>query len=106
MAVVFTSTFTVKPDRFEDWLELSRKSNPVWEKAGGKNIRVLAGLVAGQATGSMVYIVEADDFAAYGSVLDKFMADPDGQAVLASLGTSDSPIQPGYQTTLWVDVPL
>jgi hypothetical protein len=66
MAVAFPSTFSVKPDRLADWLEPARMSKPAWEKAGGKNIRVLAGLVAGQATGSRVWIVEADDFAAGG----------------------------------------
>jgi hypothetical protein len=96
MAVVQVSTLTPKPDRFEDWLELARKSKPIWERAGGKNVRVLAGLVAGEATGSFVWIVEADDFAAHGAVLDKFFADAGGQEVVSSLSAGDSPI-PKYQ---------
>ena len=103
--MVQVSTFTVKPDRFQDWVELAHKSKPIWQKAGGKSVRVLAGLVAGESTGSMAFIVEADDFAAYGALLDKFFADPDGQAVPSSLGTGDSPI-PSYQNAIWVDVPL
>jgi len=48
------------------------------------------------------FIDEADDFAAMGEVLDKFMADPEA-GVLMSTGTA-SPIA-NYQSTFWVDVP-
>jgi hypothetical protein len=61
MAVVSVSTVTVKPDRFEDYLEEVCKVKALTEKCGGKNVRVLAALVAGQATGSLAFIAEADD---------------------------------------------
>jgi hypothetical protein len=105
MAVVLASTVTVKPDRFEEFLELNRKSKPLLEKAGAKNFRVLAGLVAGEATGSFVVTFEADDFAAWGSMMGNFLGDPEGQAFMSSLSTGASPI-PGYQSAIWVDVPL
>jgi hypothetical protein len=80
-------------------------SKAVFERCGGKNIRLLTALVAGEATGSMTMTIEADDFAASGAVLDKFFADPEGAAMGAAIGTSASPITPP-QSTLWVDVPL
>jgi hypothetical protein len=105
MAVVQVVTSQVKPDKLEEFLELNRKAGPILEKAGGKNIRLMAALVAGEATGSFVGTVEADDFAAYGAVLDNFFADPEGQGLMATLGSSASPIA-SYQMTVWVDVPL
>ena len=66
-------------------------------------MRLLAGLVAGQATGTLVYMSEADDFAAAGAQMDKAMADPEIVAML-STGTA-SPVA-SFQVTQWVDVPL
>jgi hypothetical protein len=105
MAVVQVVTFTVKPDRYEDFLANARTSKALLERHGGKNVRFLAALVAGEATGSFVTTCEADDFATYGSVMDKFLADPDVQAFMATVSTSANPTGP-YQQSLWVDVPL
>ncbi len=105
MAVVSVATFTVKPDRFEDEVGEIRKVKAIFEKCGAKNVRFLAALVAGEATGSLAFIFEADDFAAYGSAMDKFLADPEGLALLSAVNTTAGPV-PGYQQTLWTDVPL
>ena len=105
MAVVSVGTFTVKPDRFEDELAELRKAKAVTEKCGAKNYRVLAAMVAGQQTGSLALIFEADDFAAYGAVMDKFLNDPGGLALLSSTNSTAGPVA-GFQGTLWVDVPL
>ena len=105
MAVVYVGTSSVKPDRYEDFVELNRKTKAVVEKHGGKNVRLLAALVAGEATGSFVLTIEADDFSAIGAATDKIFADPEFQALFASLGTSASPISGTTQGSYWVDVP-
>jgi hypothetical protein len=105
MAVVSVSTLIVKPDRYEDYLDFVRKTKAIMEKHGAKNVRLLAGLVAGEATGSFVFTFEANDFAAWGAVGDKFFADPEGQALAASMNSSVGPIS-SQQQTVWVDVPL
>jgi hypothetical protein len=105
MAVVAVTTTTVKPDRWEDFLADVRKVKAVMDKCGARNVRVLAGLVAGEATGTATFLYEADDFAGYGGIYDKFLADPDGLALIQSTGASTSPVN-GFQSTLWVDVPL
>jgi hypothetical protein len=87
-------------------LKRSRKFKAVFERSGATNIRLLAAMVAGEATGSLTFIIESDDFASNGAVLDKLLADPEGQALMATAATSASPTMPGYQTTTWVDVPL
>jgi hypothetical protein len=94
MAVVTVSTFTVKPDRYEDLLANARKFKAGFEKAGAKNIRLLAALVAGEGTGSMAFIMEADDFAANGAVFDNFFGDPEAQALMATTASSGNPSGP------------
>ena len=83
----------------------TRKSKAILEKSGAKNVRLLAALVAGEATGSFVMTCEADDFAGVGAVLDKFLADPAGMALISSSNSADGPTA-GFQGALWVDVPL
>jgi hypothetical protein len=103
MAVLTASQTTIKPDRYEDYLDVCRKAKTLTEKHGAKNVRLLAALVAGEATGSFIFVSEADDFAAAGAVLDKALSDPEMRTLL-STGTA-SPYA-GYQISQWVDVPL
>ena len=105
MAVVFVNAETVKPDRYDDYLAQVRQIKAVVERCGGKNVRLLAALVGGQATGSMAFTVEADDFGAMGAVTDKIFNDPEGQAFMATVNTS-SYAGAGGQGSYWVDVPL
>jgi hypothetical protein len=105
MAVVFVSTETVKPDRYDDFLTMVRQVKAIVERCGGKSVRLLAGLVAGEATGTMTFNVEADDFGAMGAVTDRILSDPEGQVFMASLNTSSHP-GTGGQGSYWVDVPL
>ena len=106
MAVVGVTTLQVKPDRMEHYIEqVARKAKPLMEKYGGKNVRLLTAVVAGEATGTVAYIVEGDDFAAAGAVTDKLMTEPEGMALMSSASAGDGPIA-SYQTTFWVDIPL
>jgi hypothetical protein len=103
MAVVSTTTVQVKPDRFQEWLDQMRKAKAIMDKTGANNIRVLVGLVAGQTTGTILVTSETDDFAGAGTVMDKSFADPEIQKIL-TLG--DAGPMAGFQTSLFVDVPL
>jgi hypothetical protein len=76
MAVVSLTTFTAKPDRFEDAVADVRKVKAIFEKLGARNVRLLAALVAGEATGILAFTFEANDFASQGALQDKFYADP------------------------------
>ena len=105
MAVVSASTLTVKPDRYEDFLETTRKAKAILEKCGAKNVRLLAALTAGEASGSVAMSWEADDFGSQGAVLDKFVADPEGLALFMASNTTAGPTA-GFQSSIWVDVPL
>jgi hypothetical protein len=104
MSVVTATTVQVKPGRFQDYIEkMARPSKAIVEKCGGRNVRLLAGLVGGEVTGTLVISTEADDFAAAGAVMDKNLSDPDTQKRMA-LG-NDSPIA-SYQVSQWIEIPL
>jgi hypothetical protein len=104
VAVVTASVVALKPGRFQDYVdEVARPAKAASEKAGVKNHRLLAGLVAGEQTGMVVISTEADDFASAGAASDKAFADPVIRKAM-SLG-DDSPMA-GYQISQWVEVPL
>src|SRR5262245_40783718 len=103
MAVVTVSPTTIKPDQYEEFVAHIRKVKGIIEKNGAKNVRLLAGLVAGEATESFVFTSEADDFAAAGAIMDKSLADPE---IVALMSTGPESPLVGYQISMWVDVPL
>ena len=105
MAVLAASTVTAKPDRYEDFVGDCRKTKTIMEKNGAQNVRLLAGLVSGEATGSFVFTYEAADFGAAGAMLDKFLADPEGLGLITSTNTTTGPTA-SFQSSMWVDVPL
>ena len=86
----------------DDYLEGARKSKAVFEKHGGKNVRLLGAVVAGEATGTLAFIWEADGPAAHGAVVEKALADPE---LRSTANSSAGPIAT-YQITLWADIPL
>jgi hypothetical protein len=95
---------TLKPGRFQDYVDnVARPAKAASEKAGVKNYRLLAGLVAGEQTGMLVISTEADDFASAGAASDKAFADPVIRKAMA-LG-DDSPMT-GYQISQWLVVPV
>jgi hypothetical protein len=105
MAVVSATTLTVKPDRYEDLVGDCRNTKTIMEKNGAQNVRLLAGLVSGEATGSLVFTYEADDFGAAGAMLDKFLADPEGLELMRSTNAATGATA-GFQSSMWVEVPL
>jgi hypothetical protein len=66
-------------------------------------VRLLAGLVAGQQTGTIVLTEEFDDLAAYGVYHDKVLVNGDIRAMMSS--SPENPVT-GFQTSLFIDVPL
>jgi heme-degrading monooxygenase HmoA len=103
MAVMSVTIVTVKPGRYDDFLAMTARADQMLEKAGAKNIRLIVGLTAGEASGSMVTTWEAEDFTAYGRVTDKFFANG-GAELMGEIGGADSPIL-GWQGSTYVDVP-
>jgi hypothetical protein len=104
VTVLTTSVVTLKPGRFQDYVDnIAKPTKAAAEKTGAKNYRLLAGVMAGEQTGMLVISIEADDFASAGAAAGKAFADPVIQKAMA-LG-DDSPMA-GYQNSQWLVVPL
>lgn len=105
MTVLSATALTIKPDRYEDFVALQKKTKAVLEKCGARNFRLMAALVAGEASGSFVISSEVDDFGAAGVVLDKFLADPEGSALFRESTGEAGPVA-SFQGSLWIEIPI
>ncbi len=104
MTVLSVTTLTIKPDRYEEFLASTKKSKSILEKCGAKNVRLIVGM-SGQQSASFVLTHEADDFTDAGRITDKFLADPQGLAVMMESGTSEGAVA-SWQASTWVEIPL
>jgi hypothetical protein len=105
MAVVSVTNITIRPGTYEAFLDTNRNAKKILERCGAKNLRLLGTLVAGEATASFAMIWEADDHASYGAVMDKFLADTEGLALLMESNSADGPTA-SFQGSLWSDIPM
>ena len=99
MAVVAASTVTLKPGAYPAFLEYHGKTKAVLERLGARNVRLM-GSIGGDAGGALAVSMEFDDYASYGKFTDAMLADPDGMAMLSSIGTDESPLV-SFQQTVW-----
>jgi hypothetical protein len=105
MAIVSVSTVSLKPGRYEAFKEQHGRAKAVLEFCGAKNVRLLGTLLAGEATGSIALTWEADDYAAYGAVMDRLLNDSAGRALVMELTSPDNPVA-SFQGSLWADIPV
>jgi len=101
MAVVGITSYRVNPDATEAHMQWSREVKAFLERAGA-SVRLLAAVVAGEATGRMAFVTEAADFASIGSITDQFMTDPQIAAAMAKATSLYSEVS----TTQWIEIPL
>jgi hypothetical protein len=101
MAVVLVATMQMKPGGMDALMERMRKGKALTEGFGARNARALSSVVGGEATGTVTFTFEVDDFAQFGAVMDKVMTDPQMAEMMAM--TSDSP-NGQYQTSVWMDL--
>ncbi len=104
MTVLSVTALTIKPDRYEDFLATTKKSKSILEKHGAKNVRLIVSM-SGETSGSFVLTHEADDFTDAGRVMDKFLGDPEGLALMMESGTEDGATA-SWQTSTWVEIDL
>ena len=103
MAVMSVTVVSVKPGRYDEFLKQQNDVEALLKKCGAKNQRLIVGLTAGEASGSMVTTYEADDFEAYGKIMDAFFSGG-GTEIMETISAADSPIA-GWQSSTYVDVP-
>ena len=99
MAVIVASTVTLKPGAYPAFLEYHGKTKAALERLGARNVRLM-GSIGGEAGGALAVSMEFDDYASYGKFTDAMLADPEGMAMLSSIGTDESPLV-SFQQTVW-----
>src|SRR4249920_134638 len=100
MAVIAASTLTLKPGAYPAFLEYHGKTKPVLERCGARNVRLMGSIGGGDAGGALAVSLEFDDYASYGKFMDAMVADPEGMAMLSSIGTDESPLV-SFQQSVW-----
>ena len=86
---------------------MARKFKAIFDGYGGVNCRLLSAVVGGEATGTVAFTTEVDDWAAFGVLMQKLYSDPEAMALISSSTSGDGPAVDGRaQVALWVDVPL
>ena len=103
MAIMSVTIMTIKPGRYADFLAGTAETDELLKKCGAKNLRLLAGLAAGEGSGSIVSTWEADDFADFGKVSQAFFTNG-GVEVMEGVGSADSPVA-SWQNSTFVDIP-
>ena len=99
MTVIGVTQASVPAGGWEEAVAMQKRAKALMERHAAKNYRAMFGMEAGDATGVIASTWEADDYAAHGAIMDKILADPDVQALMAGAPT-------GWRTTSWVEVPL
>jgi hypothetical protein len=100
MAVIAASTLNLRPGAYEAFLEQHRKAKALLERSGARNVRLMGSIGGGAAGGALAVSFEFDDYASYGKFMDTLLADPEGIALLSSIGTADNPIV-STQQSVW-----
>src|SRR5580704_10889198 len=102
VAVVSVTAFQISPNGSEAAMQWLRKTKAFLEGSGARSVRLLSALVGGEATGTMAFLTESEDFAHNGSISDKFLADPELASGMVEAISTGAFL--GVQTSLWMDV--
>lgn len=102
MGVMSVTVMTIKPGRYADFLAGTKDSDALLEKCGAKNLRLIAGLAAGEGSGTIVATWEAEDFEAFGKVSQAFFTSG-GAEIMEGTSAADSPIA-SWQNSTFVDI--
>jgi hypothetical protein len=102
MTVVSLTTMRLKPGvSWDEAQKHIKRGNDLCRKHGGENVTLMAGMAAGEATGMLCLLYTAPDWASFGQVQDRIMADPEMVAVMTD---PNSPVS-GWQTYLNQTIP-
>ena len=103
MAIMSVTVMTIKPGRYAEFLAGTAEADELLKKSGAKNLRLIAGLAAGEGSGTIVSTWEADDFEDFGKISQAFFENG-GTDVMEGVGSADSPVA-SWQNSIFVDIP-
>lgn len=78
MAVATVTRFQINPGKGPDFMALVVEAKRIHERLGGK-VRVWNATIAGPDSGTVSYVIEYTDMAAYASFTEKLTADAEWQ---------------------------
>lgn len=91
MTVIQTIVGTVKPGRYDDHIALAHEAEKLLERHGGREIRLLAAGLAGEATGNWALGTQFADLEAFGAFSDDINTDPDLLSLMTRVRGVDAP---------------
>ena len=105
MTVINTFMAQVKPGRFEEVLEMSRRAAKPLERLGAHNIRALRGAASAETYGGWVFTMEYENNEAYGESYDRIMADDEMVGIMAQTDAENSPLL-SQSIVVGMEIPL
>ena len=91
--ILSTYVSTPVPGRYEAAIALASRAYDVLERAGARNCRLFAQQATGVQPELLVSTMDFDNMRSYGRTLEALSSDPAGQALMAAIQSSDSPIR-------------
>lgn len=87
--MTIVSTVVIHPNPGVKWDEVQKQIKKACElasKHGAENVTVMATMIGGAATNSIVLLSTAEDWAKFGQAQQAFMNDPEAQAAMLEGG--------------------
>ena len=92
-----------RPGRLSDFIKLAARADQLLRKFGATT-RTLTNLVAGDAAGSITYVIECADMTAFGALQSRLQADAQWQAFLAEINSDPNPTADLAGSSLYTEV--
>ena len=91
MAITQVAYWRPRPGRFEDLVEICNQARKIHQRLGGQ-VRIFQGQLGSDA-GTVAYVIDHADGAAFGQFIDKLNGDGEWQQLVASF-QKDPPAEP------------
>ena len=101
MAIAQVAIWRPIPGRFEDFIKVAKQAQKIQERLGAQ-VRIWQTQV-GHNAGTIAYVIQHPDGAAYGQFIDKLNGDGEWQQLVASF-QKDPPAEP-VQSNLFQELP-
>jgi hypothetical protein len=91
MTIAQVAYWRARPGRFEDFIKAVHQARKIHQRLGGK-VRIFEGQLGSDA-GTLAYVIDHADGAAFGQFIDKLNGDGEWQQLVASF-QKDPPAEP------------
>jgi hypothetical protein len=105
MSVIHTTSSRVKVGRLTEAINVGAAAGQLLRRNGAKDCRLMVADVAGEQTGTHIFVVECENHEDYGIMSEKAALDPKLEGLMESVSGANSPITIESQSLL-AEVPL